>query len=111
MGSHTRRRTLTRRQMGCGASSTKATSPTKAPLHAVPPLAGMKKSTSTSVADTIEAVNHACRESGYSCQLVSWDDAQRYGDNEYLSCWGGNILTHDCGRNMGDSFIPCEVTT
>merc|ERR1712093_291256 len=91
MGSHTRRRTLTRRQMGCGASSTKATSPTKAPLHAVPPLAGMKKSTSTSVADTIEAVNHACRESGYSCQLVSWDDAQRYGDNEYLSCWGGNI--------------------
>jgi len=51
----------------------------------------MKKSTSTSVADTIEAVNHACRESGYSCQLVSWDDAQRYGDNEYLSCWGGNI--------------------
>ena len=37
------------------------------------------------------ALDKAAKKSGYSCKIISWEDAQRGTDHGTLSCWGGNI--------------------
>lgn len=49
-----------------------------------------------SVAETINAINNACKSRGdhyahYSCKNVSWDDVSRGTVGGSLSCWGANI--------------------
>jgi len=50
----------------------------------------------TSIAETINAINRACNDKGgvyseYSCKTVSWDDVSRGTVGGGLSCWGSNI--------------------
>ena len=49
-----------------------------------------------SVDETMRAINAACKakggaHAGYSCKVVSWDDASRGTVGGGLSCWGANI--------------------
>mmetsp|Transcript_9183 Transcript_9183/g.17549 ORF Transcript_9183/g.17549 Transcript_9183/m.17549 type:complete len:473 (+) Transcript_9183:54-1472(+) len=53
-------------------------------------------SSTASVAETMKAINKACRGrgrkyAGYSCAVVSWDDVSRGEVGGQLSCWGANI--------------------
>lgn len=61
------------------------------------------------VADTMTAINSACKAkggvyAGYSCKTISWDDVSRGTVDGALSCWGANItdtrLRSKCGTQL-----------
>ena len=67
------------------------------------------RAAAASVASTIAAINDACKTQGYpfseySCQTVSWDDVQRFGNQSQVSSLGKNItdtrLWEKSGREL-----------
>jgi len=70
-------------------------------------------STPSSVRDTCDAINAACKAKGgayasYSCKSVSWDDVQRGTVGGSLSCWGGNITDTRLWEKSGTLLYTCR---
>jgi hypothetical protein len=73
-------------------------------------VAGQAMEQAASVAQTMAAINTACKaqggaRAGYSCKTVSWDDVSRGTVGGSLSCWGANITDTYLKSKTGEKLF------